>query len=437
MSTATQLLGRTDQLARDLLAAPDTSAGLGPYRSWQDMMHQAAEAWRAADATFPVPPAADPFLGIQAMVNNGTQPSAHHPEGIDARAAALTIQLGRLTSHYRFKPDRSGPVAVVRTERVQGSVLHASYLITHAAGLALRRELAVTKGSALVADIRRARDTLGVAEQILDVHLHHPPSRPASDQQLDRALSQWTVTAHQILSEAVPEPKNNYIISDVQHGLLVHTAALLAPPGRHDHTSRDLAAEARERLLPALRHSADNWGQVRQAWARLAAPTTGISRGLADAARTLHQALRDPELDRRGNAGHLIAGTLGVAVETARGLADAFNSDQLRAPTDVVVTLTRGALNRLPEANSYQVWIGMTRHAGRAPIALPVPLREDLTRTALRNVEAAQTVRSAAHVLLETSSRIPPAVYRVRSPGVQAADRAITTRPRDTVGPRR
>jgi hypothetical protein len=434
VSTATQLLGRTDQLARDLLAAPDTSAGLGPYRGWQNMINQAAEAWRAADATFPVPPAPDPFLGIQAMINNGTQPST--PGGTDARVAALTIQLGRITSHYRFTPN-SGSMTAARSQRVQGSVLHDSYLITHAAGLALRRELAVTKGSALLAEIRRARDTLGAAEQILDVHLHHPPRRSAPDQRLDHALTQWTATAHQVLSEARPEPKNNYIISDVQHGLLVHTAALLAPRGRHDHTSRDVTAEARERLLPALRHSADNWGQVRQAWAGLAAPTTGISRDLADAARQLHQALRDPELDRRGNASHLIAGTLGAAVETARGLADAFNSDQLLAPADVVVTLTQGALNRRPEANPYQVWMGMSRHEGRAPIALPVPLREDLTRTALRNVEAAQTVRSAAHVLLDTSSHIPPTVYRVRSPGVQAADRAVTTRPRDTVGLRR
>jgi hypothetical protein len=81
--------------------------------------------------------------------------------------------------------------------------------------------------------------------------------------------------------------------------------------------------------------------------------------------------------------------------------------------------------------------MGMTRHADRAPIGLPVPVREDFTRTALRNVEAAQAVRSAAHVLLDTSSHIPPTVHRVRSPGVQAADRAVTTRPRDTVGPRR
>lgn len=437
MSTATQLLARTDQLARDLLAAPDTSAGLGPYRGWLDMMHQAAEAWRAADETFSVSPAPDPFLGIQAMINNGTQPST--PGGTDARVAALTIQLGRLTSHYRFGPDRSSTVTAARTQRVQGSVLHASYLITHAAGLALRRELPVNKGSALLAEIRRAEDTVGAAEQILDVHLHHPPRRSASDERLDHALTQWTATAHQVLSEAVPEPKNNYIISDVQHGLLVHTAALLAPPARQGHATRDVTADARERLLPALRHSADRWRQVRQAWAGLAAPTTGISRDLADAARMLHQALRDPELDRRGNASHLIAGTLGAAVETARGLADAFNSDRLRAPTDVVVTLTRGTLDRLPDTDTdpYQVWMGMTRHEGRAPVALPVPLRDDLTRTALRNVEAARTVRSAAHVLLDTSTHVPPTIYRVRSPGVQAADRAVAGRPRDTVGPRR
>jgi CBS domain-containing protein len=176
---------------------------------------------------------------------------------------------------------------------------------------------------------------------------------------------------------------------------------------------------------------------VRQAWAGLAAPTTGISRELADAARVLSQTLRDPELVRRGHAGHLMAGALGAGVETARGLVDAFNSDRLRAPTDVVVTLTRDVLARTPDTDAYEVWMGMTRHAGRAPIALPDPLRDDLTRTALRNVEAATTLQSASHGLLDTSTHIPPTVHRVRSPGVDAADRAVTIRPRYPVGPRR
>jgi CBS domain-containing protein len=132
-----------------------------------------------------------------------------------------------------------------------------------------------------------------------------------------------------------------------------------------------------------------------------------------------------------------MAGALGAGVETARGLVDAFNSDRLRAPTDVVVTLTRDVLARTPDTDAYEVWMGMTRHAGRAPIALPDPLRDDLTRTALRNVEAATTLQSASHGLLDTSTHIPPTVHRVRSPGVDAADRAVTIRPRYPVGPRR
>lgn len=437
MSTRAQLLARTDQLARDLLADPDTSVGLGPYQDWRDMIHQAAEAWRAADQTPGASLGQDPFLGIQSMINNAGQPSALSSGDSDARVTALTIQLGRVTNHYRFEPDHRARSSTARAQRVQGSVLHAGYLVTHAAGLALRRELAATKKPDLLAEIGRARETVGIAEQILDVYLHHKPARSLADQRLDIALTRWTATAHHVLSEQPPEPKNNYIVSDVQHGLLAHTAALLQTAAQPGQAENDRLAEQRERVLPALVRSADHWRQVRQAWAGLAAPTTGISRELADAARLLNQTLRDPELDRSGHAGHLIAGTLGAAVNIARGLADAFESDRLRAPTDVVVGLTRGALERLPDTNPYQVWMGMTRHEGRAPVALPVPLRDDLTQTALRNVEAAQTVRSAAHVLLDTSSHIPPTVDRVRSPGVQAADRAVATRPRDTAGPRR
>lgn len=436
MSTATPLLARTDQLARDLLADPDTSVGLGPYRNWHDMIHQAAEAWRAADQSPRTSMGLDPFIGVQAMIDNAGQPSLSHSASTDPRVTALTIQFGRLTSHYRFKPDQPDTTSAARDRRVQGAVLHAGYLVTHAAGLALRRELAATKNPDLLAEIDRARETIGIAEQILDVHLHHKPARSVDDQQFDIALSRWTATAHQVVSEQPPEPKNNYIISDVQHGLLAHTAALLPTAARSGPAGTDKLAEQRERMLPALVRSADHWRQVRQAWAGLAAPTTGISRELADAARILQQALRNPELDR-GNAGHLIAGALGAAVNLAQRLADAFESDQLRAPTDVVVSLTQGSLDRLPEANHYQVWMGMTRHEGRAPVALPIPLRRDFVQTALRNVEAARTVRSAAHVLLGTSSHVPPTIHRVRCLGVRAADRAVTTRPRDVVGPRR
>jgi hypothetical protein len=435
--TPAQLLARTDQLARDLLADPDTSVGLGPYRNWHDIIDQAAEAWRAADQSPHMSLGPDPFLGIQSMINNAGQPSASRSGGTDARATALTIQLGRLTTYYRFKRGHPATSSAVRAQRVQGSVLHAGYLVTHAAGLALRRELAATKKPDLLAEIGRARETVGIAEQILDVHLHHKPARSIADQRLDIALTRWTATAHQALSEQPPEPKNNYIISDVQHGLLAHTAAILQTAAQPGRAGNDRLVEQRERLLPALVRSAEHWRQVRQAWARLAAPTTGISRELADAARVLGQTLRDPELDRRGHAGYLMAGALGAGVETARGLVDAFNSDRLRAPTDVVVTLTRDVLARTPDTDAYQVWMGMTRHAGRAPIALPDPLRNDLTRTALRNVEAATTLQSASHGLLDTSTHIPSTVHRVHSPGVDAADRAVTIRARDPVGPRR
>ena len=437
MSTPAQLLARTDQLARDLVADPDTSVGLDPYGNWHDMIHQAAEAWRAADQSRRTSLGPDPFLGIQSMINNAGQPSASRSGGTDARVTALTIQLGRLTTHYRFKPDHPATSSAARAQRVQGSVLHAGYLVTHAAGLALRRELAATKKPDLLAEIGRARETIGIAEQILDVHLHHKPARSVADQRLDIALTRWTATAHEVLSGQPPEPKNNYIISDVQHGLLAHTAALLQTAAQSGRAGNDRVVEQRERVLPALVRSADHWRQVRQAWAGLATPTTGISRELADAARVLNQTLRDPELDRRGHADHLMAGALGAAVDTARGLVDAFDSDRLRAPTDVVVTLTRDVLARTPETGPYQVWMGMTRHAGRAPIALPDPLREDLTRTALRNVEAATTLRSASHGLLDTSTHIPPTVHRVRTPGIRVADRVVTTRPRDSIGPRR
>ena len=437
MSTPARLLARTDQLARDLLADPDTSVGLGSYRNWQDMAHQAAEAWRAADQSARTSLEPDPFLGIQSMISNAGQPGALRSGGTDARVTALTIQLGRLTSHYRFEPGSPTTSSAARVQRVQGSVLHAGYLVTHAAGLALRRELAATKDPDLLAKIGRARETVGIAEQILDVHLHHKAARSGADQRLDIALTRWAATAHEVLSEQPPEPKNNYIISDVQHGLLAHTAALLETGAQPGRAGNDRLVEQRERVLPALVRSADHWRRVRQAWAGLAAPTTGISRELAVAARVLNQALRDPELDRRGLAGHLMAGALGAGVDSARGLVDAFDSDRLRAPTDVVVTLTRDVLARTPETDSYQVWMGMTRYAGRAPIALPDPLREVLTRTALRNVEAATTLQSASHGLLDTSTHIPPTVHRGRSPGVRVAARAVTIRARDPVGPRR
>lgn len=436
MITPSQLLARTDQLARDLLADPDPSVGIGPYRNWHDMIHQAAEAWRAADQSSRTSLGLDPFLGIQAMIDNDGQPSPSHSGSTDPRVMAMTIQFGRLTSHYRFEGEQPGTTSAARDQRAQGSMLHAGYLVTHAAGLALRRELAATKDHDLLAEIGRARETVGIAEQILDVHLHHRPARSVAEEGLDVALTRWMATAYQILSERPPEPKNNYIVSDVQHGLLAHTAALLQAAGQPGRAGNGRLVEQRERLLPPLVRSADHWRQVRQVWAGLAAPTTGISRDLADAARILQQALRKPELDR-GNAGHLIASNLGAAVNIAQRLAEAFESDQLRAPTDIVVSLTQGSLDRLPEANHYQVWMGMTRHEGRAPVALPVPLRDDLTQTALRNVEAARTVRSAAHVLLDTSSHIPPTVDRVRSLGVQAADRVVATRLRDTAGPRR
>ena len=437
MSTPAQLLVRTDQLARDLLVDPDHSAGLGPYSSWQEMINAAADAWRSADHHPMTSPAPDPLLAIQSMINNSAPPNPQR-SGTDPRLAALSIQLRRLTTHYRFIPEQPDTASAARTLRAQGSVLHASYLVTHAAGLALRREHGATKKPTLLAEISRARETVEIAEHMLDVHLHHRLAGSPADQQLDTALTRWTATAHQVLSEQPPEPKNNYIISDVQHGLLAHTAAFLrAPAPQTSQTGAGKLIEQRERVLPALVRSADHWRQVRQAWAGLAAPTTGISRELADAARLLHHSLRDPTLDRDARAVHLLGGALGAAVGTARGLADAFDSDRLRAPTDVVVALTRDVLDRTPEVDAYQVWMGMNRHTGRAPIALPDPLRQELTRQAHRNVEAAAALRSASHGLLETGTHIPPTVHRGRSPGVHATNRAVTTRPRDTVGPRR
>ena len=173
MSSATPLLARTDQFARDLLADPDNSVGIGPYRGWLDMLHQAAEAWRTADQSPRTSLGLDPFLGVEAMIDNAGQPSPSHSASTDPRVMALTIQFGRLTSHYRFKPDQPDTTSAARDQRVQGAVLHAGYLVTHAAGIALRREFGATKKPELLAEIDRARETIGIAEQILDGHPHH------------------------------------------------------------------------------------------------------------------------------------------------------------------------------------------------------------------------------------------------------------------------
>ena len=313
---------------------------------------------------------------------------------------ALLDEAGSAIGDRLISDSASGMTRQTEAARLQVTVLHVGYVLTHAAANSATRQAALLADAN--PDLSRHFSLIATRirgiEHMLDAHLHRPPQaasiaggvRSGGDA-LDRVMR----AAYQV------GPSGNaasyLVLADIGRAVTGTTARLAI-----ESVQRDLVplTEVRDRLLPALQVSVRQWEASRQVWARLLAPADRPDPQLAVAGIQLQRELH--HLDLPAHSGTMAAMTrvLTLASELAvlnhHGLASA----DRKAPAAVVARLTSEALDHAPAGvGRVRTWLSVERIEGSAPVSLPDVARDHLDRQGHATLDAALAARSAGHAL--------------------------------------
>lgn len=410
MTDLGRLLVAADRQARAvLLDGPDPGRAKGLLLGWAEAMESAADTLTAS-----LPDTASHQRDVDVLAQVRQASAAVHSDARrgwpddqppDPRASRITGLFAEAAQRLRGRAASAAP----RATDVSVSVVHTSWLLTHAVAISVARHAdALQRANPTdpqAATVTLLAERVRNVEQLLDVQANrHPaqhPGHPHPDAGLASALSAWSTTMHAVLHRH-PDPRHFAIAADVNLALVSRTAALTAAAAQAERLPGD---EVRDRLLPALADAARSWTRTRDQWVSLITPDTSGSRPLMDTAIGLRTILRDPDLARApGTAGVLAAG-LAAGVEAAvvsrAGLAHV-----TEAPAVAVAKLTEEMLAADPDQGfrRFTIWESMSSTEGRDPIAIPGPVRDHLLGRADQTVTASIQARSASSLLLPTST---------------------------------
>lgn len=399
MSDTGELLVQADHRARDILL--DTSPGYAPLllAGWVEAMDCAATFWDALPARSRAIPG-DPLAQIGASATSIHRDIQDRAQGVEPRM----LQIADLFSQATGQLTTQQP-GQMESARLGAGLLHTCYLATHAVATSTSRHadrlVQDPDTAALGRQVLEVSDRVRGAEQVLDAYLHQSPTLPPMDQAspataLARAMTGWNVALHQ-MARNQPDPKNWHVVAQVSIDVLTQTARIITA------SSSGVSNDVHQRLLPALNQARRAWSATRHQWGVLASPDTPISRPLITAGRQLQRALRDPSLIANPHTPNVLTIGLVSGFEAAALAERALADPNLRAPADTVVALTQRLVDRQCDAGS-TIWHSFERIEGRAPIPVPVALRDDMARTAAATTTAARTACSAGHSMLDTSS---------------------------------
>lgn len=433
------LLVAADRQAREiLLDGPDPGRAKGLLLGWAEVMDTAAdtptaipddEASHHQDAGV-LAQARRVSAAVHVDARRGW-PDDQPPDSRVTRISGFLAEAGQ-----RLRAPTSSPSP--HAAEVSVCVLHTTWLLTHAVALSLARRAAVLQRAdstdpqarALMLLVERVR---GV-ERLLDTRVNRRPpqylGKSAPDADLASALTGWNTTMCAVLDRQ-PDPRHHMIVADVNLALVARTAALtttLAQAGRLP------GGDVQDRLRPALEDAARAWTRTRDQWIGLVTPDTSGSRPLMAAAIELRTILRDPALVSGPDTPGVLAAGLAAGVEAAvvsrAGLARIEE-----APAVTVANLTDKMLEANPEQrpNRYAIWESMTNTEGRAPIAIPGPVREHLLAQADQTVAATIQARSASGFLLPTSAYAASVTFAAArtstAPRYEPPPRTVTSPP--------
>lgn len=307
-SQALELLADADRQARDMLMdSYGMDPGFGVVRGWAHVMRSAAVAWNAIPATVawhasdiavgdPFTTAATAATHIES--DSGLVPAAAWPDDrlmmIDGLLNQVRPEILRELP-VKVRPDESQQhqAAQLRT-----TLLHVGYVLTHATVNAVTSQATRSAGgqSGLGRSIEVLATRIRGVEQTLDAHLHRAPApgKPSSEiGSLDRAVDRFLYAAYHTRQPA--NVATNLVLADMARTLTGHTARLAIRSAEH---GRSPVADVRDRMLPALQASVQQWEAARTLWARMLAPTDHPLPEIARAGIRLQRTLRNPHLGR-------------------------------------------------------------------------------------------------------------------------------------------
>ncbi len=410
MSSVQSLLVAADRQARAiLLDGPDPGRAKGRLLSWAEAMETAAQTVSAMNGVGATAHCqdVDAFAYASraaASIDRDSHPGWREFQPADRRMARICELLAEAGSHLQRQqpgPEEAADVSI--------TVLHTSWLLTHAVAISLTRHAQelrrISSAVPLVGTVTQLAERVRSVELVLDTRVNGRPRRDSHGQQtheagLAAALSTWTSTLQSALRHQ-PDPRHYTVAADVNLTLMARTANL-ATAGAQAGT---LPSDVHDRLVPVLENAARSWTGTRELWGALITPDTTGSRPLMQAAIGLRTALRDPGLAQRADTAGVLAAGLAASVEAAvLSRAGLIHLD--RAPAVTVATLTEDLLIRNPDQahRQFTVWKSMDSTEGRAPITVPELLKEHLLRQADQTLTSSITARSAGNLLLPTSS---------------------------------
>ena len=422
------LLTSADDWARDVLldVHNNTHSAGGLLAGWADVMRAAAAAWRAVPShTTTGAPFESAALTAAQIVND----SPGRPETPDSRTQRI---VGLLDSLVDAIPARAAAPNTVPLDDagLRTGILQVGYVLTHAAATSTARQAVATGGGGLV---RQAHQRIRGIEQLLDAHLHgEHRSTPATDAaaEVEQSLNSWLRVAFE--AGQPPNPMTQLILADTARTVLGNSARLaIHAVQQHQLDTWDV----QERLLPAIRQSAERWEDSRSLWAAMISPTSRQLPAVVTAATRLQQALRQPDLTGNPVSRSTIMSALVATSEVALINHRALTHPELTAPLSTVTRLTSEVLDREPSGHSaFKTWMNIGRREGSMPAKLPDIVRTDLATRGRSTLEAALAARSAGHILTQPRTLSPDAMlHTARVAASTPRSRPQTPLPRTTL----
>ena len=417
------LLVAADRQARAiLLDGPDPGRAKGLLMGWAEAMESAADTLTAIPGVTASQQRDVAFLAQVSQASAAVDAEARRgwpdDQPPDPRASRVTGLFAEAGQRLRERAASASPKAT----DVSVSVVHTSWLLTHAVAISVARKADARQrtnpGDPQARALTLLAERVRSVEQLLDVQANRRPSphpgESSPDAGLASVLTTWSTTMNAVLDRQ-PDPRHYAIAADVNLALVARSAALTATVAQAGRLPGD---EVRDRLLPALETAARSWTRTRDRWVSLITPDTSGSRPLMDAAIELRTIIRDPDLARWPDLPGALAAGLAAGVEAAV-VSRAGLARLAEAPAVTVAKLTDEMFEARPEQgfSRFSIWQSMPSTEGRAPIAIPGMVRDYMLCQADQTVAASIQARSAGSILMPTSAYAASAMFAAARTG--------------------
>lgn len=432
-----ELLVDNDLVARRLLMDADMADPRALIRSWGEVVESAVDLWSS------LPPRnlgrEDPRQGTIDQLSLATRQTVRRswgtlwpgPGGGDPHLTEMASNFDRAADliqrlHERPKGTRMRDAAVADVEASRLRVMHSLYLVSHAMGRTLARELTGFDDRAASRERKHAPETIGrfrehadSVEQLLGWEVarewpaalrgeHHDP---VENSRLAVRWAAWELQAQRALAHS-PTTATLAAISDGQAVSLAGGNNLARAAALLDHID---PTEYRDRIAPVLEATVGQWRAAAQMWRSLSPQgMRGVDSDLLLANRELRAAQVEIQRDRAvlatpatmaervdlAEAVRAVHRAVIGSVDVARSVQDVSKDAPLVASARSLHRATQAAADRQHadhlDTSPHATWISPNDIHRNTEVPLPGLLREDLAQRMGEVIAVGETARGAA-----------------------------------------